>query len=67
MSETQQESAMAGPNPTFGDSTRRSQSSTVPERGAERGATDADLRWILREACWSRMSGKADAQNPFAK
>ena len=34
------------------------------ERSAE---NETDLRWILREACWSRMFGKADAKNPFTK
>ena len=65
MSEIEQESASTDANPAFGSSTRAQQSSGLPE-GKERG-TEADLRWIMREACWSRMFGKAVAQNPFAK
>jgi hypothetical protein len=30
-------------------------------------AAETDLRWIMREACWSRMFGKASAKNPFTK
>jgi hypothetical protein len=37
---------------------------SIPETSA---TVETDLRWIMREACWSRMFGKAASQNPFTK